>query len=75
MWMTFVCMGTFLFTLGKQALENIKQINLKRLENDQYKNAWGYMYNKESNPGKKKWMKPGKKAGMQILTDNKQVAF
>jgi hypothetical protein len=54
MWMTFVCMGSFLFSLGKQALNNTKEINLRQLENTQYKNAWNYMYNKESKQGKRK---------------------
>ena len=54
MWMTFVCMGVCLFALGKQALENAKEIKLRQLEANQYKSAWEYMYNHESKQGKKK---------------------
>lgn len=54
MWMTLVCSGAFLFSLGKQALENSKEVKLIRLENDQYKNAWQYMYHRENKQGKKK---------------------
>ena len=54
MWMTFVCMGVCLFALGKQALENAKEIKLRQLQNTQYKKAWEYMYNQESKQGKKK---------------------
>jgi len=54
MWMTFICMDAFLFSLGKQALENAKEIRLRQMENSQYKNAWEYMYNQESKQGKKK---------------------
>jgi len=54
MWMTLACSATFLFSLGKQALENTKQVKLRQSENNWYKNAWEYMYNKESKQGKKK---------------------
>ena len=54
MWMTFICMDAFLFSLGKQSLENAKEIRLRQMENSQYKNAWEYMYNQESKQGKKK---------------------
>ena len=54
MWMTLVCSGAYLFSLGKQALEDLKEVKLRQLENDQYQNAWEYMYNRESKQGKKK---------------------
>jgi hypothetical protein len=54
MWMTLVFTATFFFALGKQALENSKEVKLIQLKNDQYKNAWQYMYHKESKQGKKK---------------------
>lgn len=54
MWMTLACMVVVLFSLGKQALENAKEVKLMQLENDQFKNAWQYMYKKESKQGKKK---------------------
>jgi hypothetical protein len=54
MWMTFVCMGVYLFALGKQSLESAKEVKLMQLENDQYKHAWEYMYDHESKKGKKK---------------------
>ena len=54
MWMTFVCMGTYLFALGKQALENAKEVKIAQLENNEYQNAWEYMYQHESKKGKKK---------------------
>jgi hypothetical protein len=54
MWMTLICSGALLFSLGRQALENSKEVQLRKLENDQYKNAWEYMYNKENKKGKKK---------------------
>jgi hypothetical protein len=54
MWMTLVCNAAFLFALGKQTLENTKEVKLRQLENNQYKNAWEYMYNKENKQGKKK---------------------
>jgi hypothetical protein len=54
MWMTSVCIGCFLFSLSKQALDDAKEIKLRQLENSQYKNAWNYMYNKESKQGKRK---------------------
>lgn len=53
-WMTLVCIGPFLFSLGKQALENSAEVKLRQLEDDQYKNAWEYMYDKESKQGKKR---------------------
>lgn len=54
MWMTLVCIGAFLFSLSSQALENSAEVKLRQLENDQYKNAWEYMYDKESKQGKRK---------------------
>ena len=54
MWMTLVCSATFLFALGKQALKNTTEIKLRQMENNQYKNAWKYMYNKENRQGKRK---------------------
>ena len=54
MWMTLVSMGTYLFVLGKQALENYKEVQLRQLEANQYKNAWQYMYYQEGKQGKKK---------------------
>ena len=54
MWMTAVCIGIFLYSLGKQALKNSKEIKLKQLENNQYEKAWKYMYGKENKQGKKK---------------------
>lgn len=54
MWMILACMVVVLFSLGKQALENAKEVKLMQLENDQFKNAWEYMYKKESKQGKKK---------------------
>ena len=44
----------FLFALGKQALKNTTEIKLRQMENNQYKNAWKYMYNKENRQGKRK---------------------
>lgn len=64
-WMTLVCSVAFLFSLSKQALENSKEVKLRQLENDQYKNAWKYMYDKESKKGQKKmddaWNRIGKR--------------
>ena len=37
MWMTLASMGCFLFCLGKQALDNAKEVKLEQLEYDQYK--------------------------------------
>lgn len=54
MWLTLVCMGVFLFSLSKQALENSKLIKLRQLENNQYKNTWKQLYNRENKQGKKK---------------------
>ena len=54
MWMTLVCIGSFLFSFGSQALENSKEVKLIQLENAQYKNAWQFMYDKETKQGKKK---------------------
>jgi hypothetical protein len=54
MWMTLVCMGCFLFSLGKQALDNAREIKIRQMEYDQYKNAWQYMYEHENNQGKKR---------------------
>ena len=65
MWLTLASMGCFLFALGKQAVENAKEVKLRQLEYDQYKNAWQYMYEHESKTGKKKmqdaWQKSWKK--------------
>jgi hypothetical protein len=47
-------MSCFLFSLGKQALDNAREIKLRQLENNQYKNAWQYMYEHENKQGKKK---------------------
>jgi hypothetical protein len=41
-------MGCFLFSLGKQALENAKEVKLRQLEANQYENAWQYMYDHET---------------------------
>ncbi|WP_018615939.1 hypothetical protein [Segetibacter koreensis] len=54
MWFTLVSMGTYLFVLGKQALENYKEVQLRQLEANQYKNTWQYMYHQEGKQGKKK---------------------
>jgi hypothetical protein len=54
MWITFACMGAYLFVLGKQALENAEEVKLRQLESDQYRNAWQYLYDKENKQGKKK---------------------
>jgi hypothetical protein len=54
MWMTFASMGCFLFTLGKQALDNAKEVKIRQMEYDQYKDAWQYMYEHENKQGKKK---------------------
>jgi hypothetical protein len=62
MWMTFVCMVCFLFSLGKQALDNTREIKLRQLGNDQYKNAWEYMYDHENKQGKKKMEDAWKKS-------------
>ena len=42
------------FFLGKQALDTVREIKLRQLENDQYKGAWEYMYERENKQGKKK---------------------
>ncbi|MGN6213655.1 hypothetical protein [Parafilimonas sp.] len=54
MWMTLACMVVVLFSLGKQALENAKEVKLMQLEHDQFKNAWEYIFKKEDKQGKKK---------------------
>jgi len=35
-------------------LENYKEVQLRQLEANQYKNAWQYMYYQEGKQGKKK---------------------
>jgi hypothetical protein len=69
MWMTFVCMSCFLFSLGKQALDNAREIKLRQLENNQYKNAWQYMYDHGSKTGKKKMQEAWKK-GLELKNDS-----
>ena len=54
MWQTLVIAIIVLFMLSKQALENNKELRLKQIENDKYKKAWMYLYEKESKKGKKK---------------------
>lgn len=54
MWMTVVCMGAYLFALGKQALENAKEVKLRELEADHYQNAWEYLYQQQTKQGKMK---------------------
>jgi hypothetical protein len=60
--MTFVCISYFLFSLGKQALDNAREIKIRQMEYDQYKNAWQYMYDHESKTGKKKMENAWKKS-------------
>ena len=38
MWLTVVCIGVYLFSLGKIALENYKEIRLRQFESKTYKN-------------------------------------
>jgi hypothetical protein len=54
MWEMLVFVIVVLFVLGKQALENNKEVKLKQIENNLYKNAWNYMYDEENKQGKKK---------------------
>lgn len=54
MWQTLVLTIVVLFMLGKQALENNMMLRLKQIENDQYKKACMFLYDKESKKGKKK---------------------
>ena len=58
MWQTLVLAMVVLFMLGKQALENNREFKLKHMENDQYKKAWMYLYDKERR-GKRRWRKYG----------------
>lgn len=53
-WLTVVCTGAYLFTLGKQAFENAKEVKLRQLEAEHYKNAWEFLYRQETKQGKKK---------------------
>ena len=54
MWLTVVSMGTYLFALGKQALENRREVQLQQLESNHYQHAWELMYRQETKKGKKK---------------------
>ncbi len=56
MWMTLACMVVVLFSLGKQALENAKEVELMQLEHDQFKNAWSICIRRKVNRVKRKWM-------------------
>ncbi len=64
LWLTVVCTGTYLFTLVKQVLENAKEVKLRQLEANHYKNAWEFLYQQETKQGKKKmeaiWQKSGR---------------
>src|SRR6185437_16062260 len=40
MWLTVVCTGAYFFSLAKTALENNREVRLKQLESESYKNAW-----------------------------------
>lgn len=53
MWLTVVCIGTYLFSLGKIALENNREVRLKQIETKAYKNAWEYLYNQADKKSKK----------------------
>lgn len=52
--MTLVCKIACLFALGKQALENIKEVKLRRLEIEPYQQALEYLYEQENKQGQKK---------------------
>lgn len=67
MCMTFVSTGAYPFVLGKQALENSKEVKLRQLENNQYKNAWEYMTTMKASRAKRKWKIPGRKVGNKTI--------
>lgn len=54
MWLTVVCIGAYIFSLGKIALENNREVQLKQIETKAYKYAWEYLYNQADKEGKKK---------------------
>jgi len=54
MWLTVVSIGTYLFSLGKIALENNREVRLRQLESKSYKNAWQSLYYQETRRGKEK---------------------
>lgn len=54
MWLTVVCIGAYLFSLGKIALENNREVRLKQLESKSYKNAWQFLYHQETRRGKER---------------------
>ena len=54
MWLTLVCMSCFLFSLGKQALENAKEVKLRQLEITSTKMPGSICMSMKAKQGKKK---------------------
>jgi hypothetical protein len=52
-----------MFSLGKQALDNAREVKIRQMEYDQYKKSWHYMYMHENKHGKKKMKEVWKKVG------------